>query len=191
MGWGATERFKAVPAPAGLGFVQDFLNTRPRRRIGRTDDLLATVDTAQAWADEAVAAWAAQTGAAAPTVRIRAADLLGLVELREQVVALIRGVVTGDRLDGAALRTRVDATGRVELEPDGDDPVAGIVAVEIFRAQQTDVWRRLKTCRNEACPVAFYDRSPNNAGAWHDVRTCGNVANLRASRERRRAAAAR
>jgi predicted RNA-binding Zn ribbon-like protein len=39
------------------------------------------------------------------------------------------------------------------------------------------------------CPCAFYDRSRNNSRVWHDVRTCGNVANLRASRARRRAAA--
>src|SRR5689334_21149104 len=88
MGWGATERFKAVPAPAGLGFVQDFLNTRPRIRLGRADDLLATVEGAQAWADEAVEAWAGQTGSAVPRVRIRAEDLLGLAELREQLAEL-------------------------------------------------------------------------------------------------------
>ncbi|MFD7480728.1 CGNR zinc finger domain-containing protein [Streptomyces sp. NPDC059837] len=29
-------------------------------------------------------------------------------------------------------------------------------------------------------------RSLNNSGVWHDVRTCGNVANLRAFRQRRR-----
>ena len=192
MGWAATERFKAVPAPAGLGFVQDLLNTRPRPRLGRADDLLATVDGAQAWVDEAIEAWAGQAGSAVPRVRIRAEDLLGLAELREQIAALVRGTLTAsERLDGVALRTRVDAGGRVVIEPEtpDGDPVAGIVAVEIFRAQQTGVWRRLKTCRNEACPVAFYDRSPNSAGAWHNVRTCGNVANLRASRERRRAAA--
>ena len=36
---------------------------------------------------------------------------------------------------------------------------------------------------------AFYDRSRNNGRVWHDVHTCGNVANLRASRARRRAGA--
>ncbi|MGV9881539.1 CGNR zinc finger domain-containing protein [Streptomyces sp. NPDC003006] len=46
--------------------------------------------------------------------------------------------------------------------------------------------RRLKTCRNPLCRVAFYDRSRNNSGVWHDVKTCGNAANLRAYRARRR-----
>jgi predicted RNA-binding Zn ribbon-like protein len=45
----------------------------------------------------------------------------------------------------------------------------------------------LKVCRNPRCRVAFYDRSRNNSGVWHDVRTCGNAANLRAHRERQRA----
>jgi predicted RNA-binding Zn ribbon-like protein len=46
-------------------------------------------------------------------------------------------------------------------------------------------------CRNPRCRVAFYDRSRNNSGVWHDVRTCGNAANLRAHRERQRAAGER
>jgi predicted RNA-binding Zn ribbon-like protein len=54
------------------------------------------------------------------------------------------------------------------------------------RAQDAGVWARLKTCKNDLCRAAFYDRSRNNSGVWHDVRTCGNAANLRASRERGR-----
>jgi predicted RNA-binding Zn ribbon-like protein len=37
--------------------------------------------------------------------------------------------------------------------------------------------------------VAFFDRSRNNSGVWHDVAACGNAINLRASRARRRARA--
>jgi predicted RNA-binding Zn ribbon-like protein len=58
---------------------------------------------------------------------------------------------------------------------------------EIFRAQATGAWRRLKVCRNVACSGAFYDLSRNNSRVWHDVHRCGNIANLRASRARRRA----
>jgi len=36
--------------------------------------------------------------------------------------------------------------------------------------------------------VAFFDRSRNNSGVWHDVKFCGNAANLRAFRARQRAA---
>ncbi|TFV34142.1 CGNR zinc finger domain-containing protein [Streptomyces sp. T1317-0309] len=35
----------------------------------------------------------------------------------------------------------------------------------------------------------FYDRTRNNIGVWHSVRSCGNPANLRASRARKRVSA--
>jgi predicted RNA-binding Zn ribbon-like protein len=49
------------------------------------------------------------------------------------------------------------------------------------------MWRRMKLCGNGRCAVAFFDRSRNNSGVWHDVAACGNAINLRASRARRRA----
>jgi predicted RNA-binding Zn ribbon-like protein len=64
------------------------------------------------------------------------------------------------------------------------------VFAQIVRAQGADTWRRLKLCRNPGCASAFYDRSRNNSGVWHNVHTCGNSANLRASRARRKAAGA-
>ena len=57
---------------------------------------------------------------------------------------------------------------------------------EVFLAQRADTWKRLKLCHKAACSSAFYDRSKNNSGVWHDVKMCGNAANLRASRARRR-----
>jgi len=78
----------------------------------------------------------------------------------------------------------------VDLHPRGDGwrAIAAAVYLECFIAQRTDTWRRLKTCRNPRCAAAFYDRSRNNSGVWHDVKVCGNAANLRKSRERRRLA---
>ncbi len=67
--------------------------------------------------------------------------------------------------------------------------LASAVWGEVLLAQRDGRWERLKVCRNPACPCAFYDRSRNNSRVWHDVHTCGNVANLRASRARRRAGA--
>ena len=64
--------------------------------------------------------------------------------------------------------------------------LAAIVLIEAFVAQQRDIWRRFKICRNERCCGAFYDRSRNTSAVWHDVRFCGNAINLRASRARRR-----
>ena len=169
-----------VPAPSGLAVVQDFLNTRSR--ADRDDDLLATVRAAQAWAAGAVRAWSRESGAAVAGIRLTSADLPPLRELR---LALSEAAA---RFADVPLAAGTDRSGRVVLAPaaGGWRSLAGILAIEMFRAQQADRWRRLKTCRNPACPVAFYDRSPNNAGVWHDVRVCGNVANLRASRARRR-----
>ncbi|RZB19273.1 CGNR zinc finger domain-containing protein [Streptomyces sp. F001] len=52
--------------------------------------------------------------------------------------------------------------------------------------QCTDTLRRLKICRNPRCEAAFYDRSRNNGGVRHNVRVCGNAANLRNCRARQR-----
>jgi predicted RNA-binding Zn ribbon-like protein len=56
---------------------------------------------------------------------------------------------------------------------------------------QAGTWMRLKLCHNPPCASAFHDRSKNNGGVWHDVKTCGNAVNLRASRARRREASTR
>jgi predicted RNA-binding Zn ribbon-like protein len=68
--------------------------------------------------------------------------------------------------------------------------VASLVAVEMFKAQLDGSWNRLKACRNPRCAVAFFNRSRNNSGVWHDVKVCGNAANLRVYRARQRASGA-
>lgn len=96
-------------------------------------------------------------------------------------------------LSEVTICAEISAQARVQLQPVGAGShwITTALAIEMAQAQIAGTWRRLKTCHNLHCPAVFYDRSPNNAGVWHDVRTCGNVANLRASRARRRMAAAR
>jgi predicted RNA-binding Zn ribbon-like protein len=65
-------------------------------------------------------------------------------------------------------------------------PEVVLVLAALFQGQQAGTRRRLKTCRNPRCRVAFYDRSRNASGVWHSVRICGNAINLRAHRERQR-----
>ncbi|WP_103382292.1 CGNR zinc finger domain-containing protein [Pseudonocardia dioxanivorans] len=189
MGWPATERFELVVAPGGLALIQDLLNTRSARRPP-SPDLLSTVAQAQAWADEALEAWALEAGQARRRARLTRADVEQLRTLRDQLVAAVRapGGPVPDALLGLSVRSARGADGALLLEPVGRgwELVAGAVLLELHRARELDTWRRVKTCRNEACPGTFYDRSPNNSGAWHDVRSCGNVANLRAARARRR-----
>ncbi|SNS50265.1 CGNR zinc finger domain-containing protein [Rhodococcoides kyotonense] len=165
-----TGRFGLSPAPDGLDVVQDFLNTRAISVKG-FPDLLAD-------------------GASAGStlgVELTDSDATHLRRLRSVLEDLIAGRPLAEATQVPA-SIRVDESGSVRLASAGHgwQAVASSIWAEVFIAQHTDIWRRLKRCRNELCGSAFYDRSRNNSGVWHDVKTCGNSANLRASRARRR-----
>lgn len=165
-----TERFRLAPAPDGLKVVQDLLNTRA---IDAYDlpDLIADGRSASA-------TWGTP---------LSDDDAAALRKLRSDVEAAIAGKMAAR----PAVRVELvpDTDGNVRLSPTGTgaDWIASQIWSEVLLAQQADTWRRLKRCRNQACGSAFYDRSRNNSGVWHDVKTCGNVANLRASRARKKA----
>ncbi|GHH76957.1 hypothetical protein GCM10018793_24080 [Streptomyces sulfonofaciens] len=200
MTWSATERYALEPAPGGLAFVQDLLNTSPAGRP-RHADWLDDPTTAQTWLNEALARWSAASGRPAPAVDLTDRDREALRNLRWALRRLL-----SDGSDGAeamsaqvlaafpalSVSMQVDERGTVVAEPSGTGwrRVASLALIECLQAQQTDQRRRLKICRNERCPCAFYDRSRNNSGVWHDVRFCGNAANLRAYRARKREQAA-
>ncbi|MFE7332228.1 CGNR zinc finger domain-containing protein [Streptomyces sp. NPDC057565] len=165
----------------------------------RKEDLLADPSTAQNWLNGALSDWAGTPGAAHLSVELEPGDLERLRDFRDD---LRRGIATpdGDSADPAgiasaalpavSLSMRWDTQGRVQPLPRGSSwrLVASLAAIEVFKAQQEGSWNRLKTCRNPRCAVAFYDRSRNNSWVWHDVKVCGNAANLRAYRARRRSA---
>jgi hypothetical protein len=190
--WAATERVEGlVPAPGGLGFVQDLLNTCSdglSERWHRYDELLGDLASARTWLAGAVSALAQHRG---PLVapRLAAADLEPLLALREQLRGLVAGGTTVDGLAGTAAVEVVPGPS-LALRPTGDGWrwIASAALMECFLAQENGTWRRLKACRNPHCVATFYDHTRNNNGVWHSVRTCGNPANLRASRARRRAA---
>jgi hypothetical protein len=150
------------------------------------------VATAQAWIDTALADWAQATGRPAPAMVLDERGLAELQALRSDLRSVVGG--SGDpsspELRAASIGVSLGADGTAELHPRGQGwrVLVGLLLIEVLEAQRADTWRRLKTCRNERCAVAFYDRSRNNSGTWHNVRICGNAANLRASRARRRAA---
>jgi predicted RNA-binding Zn ribbon-like protein len=83
------------------------------------------------------------------------------------------------------VRLAEDGTAGLAPSSDGVAGLRGRLLLAIRDAQVTGAWRRLKVCRNPECRVAFWDSSRNSSAVWHDVRTCGNVANLRNSRARR------
>jgi predicted RNA-binding Zn ribbon-like protein len=196
MGWSATDRHGLSPAPAGLGFVQDFLNTHPTHPAQSAKpepaaDLLADLDSAQRWLDGALQNWSQETGVPQSRVLLTEADLEKLRGLRADLTSLVRSTDQPHDptlLPSASVFARVGPDGKALLEPRGDGSrrVSAIVLIETFTAQLFDTWRRLKICRNDRCAVSFYDRSRNNSAMWHDSRACGNATYLRASRARKR-----
>ncbi|WP_433266331.1 CGNR zinc finger domain-containing protein [Micromonospora vinacea] len=188
-------------APGGLALVQDLLNTISAG-VPRQPDLLDDLDSATEWARLAVAQWSTTTGRPAPDVTLDAVGLRELRSFREELLDEIEArlhvapdpeqpagepsrVPTGSRTTGATLR--LDRGGSVHLDPAGAgaDLLVSLVLAMLFEAQLADVGRRIKTCRNPRCRVAFYDRSRNNSGVWHSVRACGHPTNLRAHRAHR------
>jgi hypothetical protein len=196
MGWPATDRHGLAPAPAGLGFVQDFLNTHPTHPAPSAKpepaaDLLADLDSAQRWLDGALKNWSQETGVPQRRVVLTEADLDKLCGLRADLTSMVRSADQPHDaivLPSASVFARVGSDGTALLEPRGEGSrrVGAIVLIETFTAQRLDNWRRLKICRNDRCAVSFYDRSRNNSAVWHDSRACGNAMYLRASRARKR-----
>ncbi|BBY23533.1 CGNR zinc finger domain-containing protein [Mycobacterium stomatepiae] len=179
--WPASHRFELATAPGGLGFVHDFLNTV------HEPDLLADTTLTRDWVARAVRTWAELRGVPAEPPAVTDADLPKLRALRDSITRLVRGEPDGG---GASISASfaMSETGEVRLEPAGSGWrwLASALWAEILLSQQAGTWRRLKQCHNDPCESTFYDRSKNNSGVWCNVKTCGNVANLRASRARRR-----
>jgi predicted RNA-binding Zn ribbon-like protein len=180
----APSRFRVTAASGELLLVQELLNTaaRPMNPLG-APDLLDAPDTA--------AAWFARVGVPASSPGLR--DLQALRDaLRRSLIRRDHGApADGDANEvtiEVPVRARLGHDGTVDLTS-GSDSAAGLrerVLVAIHDAQVSGAWRRLKVCRNPDCRVAFWDSSRNTSAVWHDVRTCGNVANLRNSRARQK-----
>jgi CGNR zinc finger protein len=185
--WFASQRYELAPAPGGLGLVQDFLNTIAIE--GYAPDLLADTATARAWAANAVRTWSAFRGVEAQPPSLNDADVSKLRAVRATIAKLVAGEPPDGRGTGSVSASfALSGTGEVRLEPSGSGWrwLASALWTEILRSQQDGTWRRIKQCHNHHCGSTFYDRSKNNSGVWHNVKTCGNAANLRASRARRR-----
>ncbi len=189
MSEGASERYHIELAPKGLLLVHELLNTISAGRPPKPN-LLGALELAQPWLEQTVALWAARTGVGQPPeISLSDRDLPTLRALRDQLreAASRSSNPSGSKPTGS-LRLTLTAGNKIAVRPQGQGArwVTAAVLGELYLAQQHDSWRRLKICRNELCGSAFYDRSRNNSGVWHDVRVCGNAANLRASRARRK-----
>ncbi len=187
--WPATSRYRLRVAPSGLALVQDLLNTRAIGEYG--PDLLTDGSAATAWATEAGAAWTESSGTPAPALVLTDRDARRLRSLRSTLRSLVLDArVPGEAQPDATTGFALSDSGQVHLLPRGSGAqwIASAVWAEVLLSQQSSTWQRLKCCREPACGSAFYDQSRNNSGVWHDVKTCGNRANLRTSRARRRIA---
>ena len=192
MSWRASARHGVREAPAGLAFVQDLINTRATMMYG--PDLLALPDDAQRWVTEALSTWSRITGLPAPVLLLSPTDMRALRRLRATFENVVRAEGSNQEPDGALPPADVpvslvpDSDGWVRIVPTGRGTrwLASALWTEALLAQQGGVWPRLKLCHNVDCRAAFFDTSRNNSGVWHDVSTCGNTANLRAFRERKR-----
>ncbi|MFJ3763082.1 CGNR zinc finger domain-containing protein [Streptomyces sp. NPDC090080] len=181
MRWPATSR-SHVPVtmgPAGLAFVQDFLNTS-----SLDGDLLGTKMAAQRWLDDAMRCWCRTVDSLDERIVLTEEDVQRLRGYRGSLSRALRQRGTEFARwedDGDPLSVSVQATltlslrGLVELRPAGVGwkRIVSIVLLEVAQAQQSGSWRRLKLCRNQDCPSVFFDRSPNNSALWHNARTCG------------------
>lgn len=185
--WVASQRYGCAAAPGGLGLVQDFLNTRAIDGYG--PDLLADPDLAGDWTAAAVRAWSAARHVNLQPPELGDADLAKLRSLRATVERLVAGEPPSKRVPGGVTASfTLSDSGAVRLDPSGSGWrwLSSALWGEILLSQQAGTWRRIKRCHNHRCGSTFYDRSKNNSGVWHDVKTCGNAVNLRASRARRR-----
>jgi hypothetical protein len=106
MGWPVTDRYGLSHAPAGLGFVQDVLNTHPTQHPP-VADLVADLDCAQRWLDGALQNWSEETGEPQSRVLITEDDLDKL-----------RGP-SGRSDDHAALRRSASASVSARVDPTG------------------------------------------------------------------------
>ncbi len=192
MSWKASARHGVREAPAGLALLQDLLNTRSTMSYGA--DLLSLPDDAQRWLTDGLAMWSRVTGLPAPVLLLSSTDLRSLRRLRATFEGVILAGNRNVEPDGAlppadvAVSLVPDADGWVRMVPAGRGTrwLASALWAEALLAQQAGLWPRLKLCHNADCRAAFFDTSRNNSGVWHDVSTCGNTANLRAFRERKR-----
>jgi predicted RNA-binding Zn ribbon-like protein len=169
-----------------LDTVRDYVNTLD---LETGIDAVATPD--------GLAAWFSEQGLVDDLLEPTADEHVDALEVREAIRQLLL-VNNGAPADaGAASKTLEEAgrrshlgirfeNGRPVLVPEGDGArgAIGRIVALVAELAPTDEWKRLKTCRDENCRVAFYDQSRNRSRAWCSMEVCGNRDKQRGYRER-------
>jgi predicted RNA-binding Zn ribbon-like protein len=169
-----------------LDAVRDYVNTL---------DLETGID-AVATPDE-LGAWFSEQGLVDDLVEPTADEHAEALAVREAIreLLLVNNSVPADAeaasktLEEAGRRAHLGVhfeNGRPVLEPaeDGTRGAIGRIVALVAELAPTDEWKRLKTCRDESCRVAFYDQSRNRSRAWCSMEVCGNRDKQRGYRER-------
>ncbi len=161
------------PAPAELGLVQAFANTRNDEF---ENDGLGDATRLRAFlARHGLAG--AESADEDDAARCRA--------VREALRRLVVG--TADAADAALLDATADAAGlslrhgpgasRLVVRADGVAGALGAILVAARRALDSGEAGRLKPCRS--CGWLFFDQSRNRSGAWCAMSICGNRSKTR------------
>ena len=174
-------------APGPLLAVQALANTYS---FEDDEELLADPKSARRWLVD--------SDLAIPSVKVSAADLAELLELREAVRSLLDSNLHGEadhavnaRLAEIAsdnpITFTVNDLGQVTLDLGPAASVNAVIAQMlgiVFQAQRDGEWPRLKICSSDECRWAFYDSSRNRGGTWCKMEVCGNRIKNRRYRSR-------
>ncbi len=169
-----------------LDLVRDFVNTF---------DFETDIDTI-ATPDE-LALWFSEQGLVDDLIEPTGEEVAEAGAVREAIRELLL-VNNGVEADAAAASMTLEEAGRkarlgvrfedgrpvLAPEDDGARGALGRLVATVAELAPTDEWKRLKTCRDETCRVAFYDQSRNRSRAWCSMEVCGNRDKQRGYRER-------
>ena len=165
------------------------------RRFGTPVERLMSLERLHAWLTGVGLASAAGLGEA---------ELARIRSFREDLDRLIRAVLTGQRVDPAAvssineaaaigtrLRLRITNThDRVELEPPDGSPlevVLALIARDAIRLLTSPARGDLRECEAPDCRMLYLARSESER-RWCSSRHCGNRSRVAAHRARRQTA---
>jgi predicted RNA-binding Zn ribbon-like protein len=169
-----------------LDLVRDYVNTF---------DFETGID--QISSPDELATWFSEQGLVDDLVEPTAEEHEDALALREAIRELLlanNGVGVDAEgasrtLEAAGRKARLGVRfehGRPVLAPEGDGARAalGRIVATVAELAPTDEWKRLKTCRDDNCRVAFYDKSRNRSRAWCSMEVCGNREKARSFRAR-------
>jgi predicted RNA-binding Zn ribbon-like protein len=175
-----------------IDLVRDYVNTL---------DYETGIDTI-ASPDE-LATWFSEQGLVDDLVDPTEQEHSDALALREAIRELLLAN-NGVEADSAAASKTLEEAGRdarlgvrfengrpvLAPEDDGARGALGRIVAAVAELAPTDEWKRLKSCRDEHCRVAFYDKSRNRSRAWCSMEVCGNREKARSFRARHAGSAA-